>query len=898
MAIISAAVEGNGWVLSLVVAGSAGGFADYVLDADVTPRVLLRSMHPGFVQSAGQAAAGNMAREIAATVPLRLPVNPASPTTAVIDEEDLGGGQRRVRLALANHVYATDTGLTLEVLAGWRTGESAATGLSVSNNSTLAAPMPIMRWARLQFQIETGVFRLALMVASHHPLGVRPVAGVKFTVSDGVTVKTVWATELGTDTRHGDNLRCYTVEVDPTTGPALAAGMLRCDAEIYPWLGVIRSTDPAGTRLMDDLKLLGRESGAVKPMIIGYDPAGVRYSSQWVYVDALNGTNTAAAGMVQTGLAAAKAVPPASRPRDMSTALQALYLANRTLTAANGAPGYSRSCDGARIVLAPGVSVVGNTSVTTGLQTGEIPAVVMGDPDDPDPRANCILRSGTAQPAAMRIFRLQMQDMTAEIGQATLTNGVGLLLLDNVTVRGKAGFEASTSGLTSNTLTAGTYSISAVNTLWWRCGIGMNTTQLRFLLVRNCQFSRPARAAVLLTSRWIQPDDPTVGAGSVAGTYDVAADVAGCEDNFIAYNDFRRARTRALLFTLPAGASAGTAYASQRRQVVLGNVIEVFQRTATQPMMSIGEGQAVTAAYNIIENNSFIGERVNIWYNDPPTASTAVNSELFCNRQANNAFDRNATKHDDFLDSSFGYRPHLTGGWSAQCGVMHEGNWDGGRAAGNINTFRYYFRGLRSLQTAVETAPAVVDDRSRFGTDAGGGDYRPVAGSPLLGRLANSNTDRDLNGVVRAPGSPAGAYEAEASDFMLAPLPGAHAMLGGLSGLVTSLGLVPANARHGHLADMSGLLADIAIAAAGSALPVRVSTSALLLSVAILPARGTHLLPGNAPELFAGGLVLQPGAAGHQLLDAGTLLNVPSVMSGARRLAVGPDPRTGFARVG
>jgi hypothetical protein len=91
---------------------------------------------------------------------------------------------------------------------------------------------------------------------------------------------------------------------------------------------------------------------------------------------------------------------------------------------------------------------------------------------------------------------------------------------------------------------------------------------------------------------------------------------------------------------------------------------------------------------------------------------------------------------------------------------MHEGNWDGGRAAGNINTFRYYFRGLRSLQTGVVTPPGVVDDRSVFGTNTGDGDYRPVAGSPLLGRMQNGQTDRDLNGNARGANSPAGAYEA------------------------------------------------------------------------------------------------------------------------------------------
>ena len=176
--------------------------------------------------------------------------------------------------------------------------------------------------------------------------------------------------------------------------------------------------------------------------------------------------------------------------------------------------------------------------------------------------------------------------------------------------------------------------------------------------------------------------------------------------------------------------------------------------------LSIGEGQAVTCSYTIIEGNSCVGERANFWYNDPPSASPSINSEIFVNRRANNFFDWNPTKHDDFFDATYGgYRPWLIGGWSALYGVMHEGNYDSVRAATSPGAFRMEFPGLRSVQADSTTNPQFVSDRSVLGTDAGNGDYRPTVSSPLLNRVQTGNTDRDLDGSIRGAGSPAGALE-------------------------------------------------------------------------------------------------------------------------------------------
>jgi len=485
-----------------------------------------------------------------------------------------------------------------------------------------------------------------------------------------------------------------------------------------------------------------------------------------------------------------------------------------------------------------------------------------------------------------------------EVGQANLVNAGGLIFVNNCEVRAKAGFETNVFGITGLSVASIDYSIAAVNTRWWKTGCAMGTSQLRFGLIRNCEFSRTAQGVAIVKSRWIGPDDEFVGPLRAVGMWPYTTDLGGMEDNIHAYNDLRRLRTEAVFLYYATAATAGTTWASLRRYAMFGNVFETFDNIGTTAFFSIGEGAAITASYNIVEGNTFAGERVNAIYNDPPSALDTFNNELLVNRWANNAFEWNATKHDDFLSpNGVIYRPWLTGGWAVQNGVMHEGNYASGRhPAGSL--FGRRFAGLRALEESSTTSPGYIDDKSQYGSDVGGGDYTPDAGSPLLGRVLTGNTDRDLFGTERGAFGAAGAFEAQAMGLVLAPVPGDHSMSSPVVGVSVSVGLVPAGARHGHLAGTPGLLAGAALAPESSLLTSRASTTALLLSVGVVPAAAAHVLFSTGPELVAGGLSLVPEGAGHGFGDAGTFLSVPAISSAARRLLVGPDLRTGFARVG
>jgi hypothetical protein len=931
MPIIAASVEANGWVLRLDVSGSLGSFASYVLDPDGSPRVTLASSHAGFIKSGGQAVAGNMARALVGTKPLRLPVNPASPNTPVIDETDLGGGTIRVRIALSEHIYATDTALSLAVLADWRTGEGAASGIAVANNSTCVAPIPIMRWALLPYDVTAGAFRVSLDVTSHHPVGFEPVAGVKFTATDGTNVKTVWDLTLETDNSFGDNLRCYTAIIDPTTATALMAGLLRIDAEVYPWLGTMRTTDPAGTRSMATLRTDGFSVNAQSPWVIGYDPAGTRYGQQFAFIDPVNGTATAAAGMVQPTLAAARAIAPASRPRDINTALQAGYLANRTLPAANGQAAQTRSVDGMQLVLAVGTHLgSGSTTVTTGLATAEIPVRIMGDPADGNPRANVMLQTAANSPG--RVTRAFWRDLTVEHGTNVLS-ATTYNFNDNAIFRAKAGQEANTTAPFSTATPAGQYNLGFTRCRWWRSGVNIGSGSARVGLFRANEHSRTVNGFLIaLKNRLIgNVEDGFVGMGALATIFTgwPSATLAGqAEDIVVKWNDIRFLRGRAWSPGLLPAATAGTPNPSNRRQVFMGNICERIGGDP-QPFYALGEDVSATMSYNIIEGNTFVGDRSNTLYSDPlPTSIIDTNSQrnqAFVNRVANNAFDWLPTKHDDFNDpttatlrgTANGLRPQMIEAWSMLYGVGHEGNVDTRRAtAASPNNFPLEYSGARTVTGYTGAfAPLYINDQSIAGPSGalavGGGNYRPAAASPLAGRAARGNSDVDADGLTRRIPYAAGAFQVVAVDLATAAArsPGSagsaavgwSAALPAASGAMTVtaadvslawLGsLMPTMARHDVATASSRLSVSIAVAPDGGPLPIGAGATVIGLASVMMPdpaflpcgASESGVLAASIALLGVDGAAMAHRAARPMLLGAGA--------RAAATLIVGPDPR-------
>jgi hypothetical protein len=446
--------------------------------------------------------------------------------------------------------------------------------------------------------------------------------------------------------------------------------------------------------------------------------------------------------------------------------------------------------------------------------------------------------------------------MTAQVG----INAFGAptyTLIDNATVVGKAGSESSTTQPFSAAPAVGQWNLGLTRTKWWRTAAAFGSGNVRVGVYRKCETSRSVTSALVAVKNRLIPatEDSTVGttAFGVFVAWASATLPGQVEDIVIAWNDIRSLRGRAVSFGYLPAATAGTPNQSIRRQAFIGNVCERIGTDPT-PIYSIGEDVSATMSYNIIEGNTFVGDRTNTFYSDPvPTTVAETNSQLnqaFVNRVANNAFDWLPTKHDAFNDSSTasvrgngnGYRPQMVEAWSMTYGVCHEANVDTQRATAAVpGLFALEYSGARTLTGyGGALAPLYSSDQSLLGTGTGGGNYRPQPASPLAGRALRGNADVDADGQTRRLPFAAGALQAVVVD--LAPAGARSAQLAAASQANWSASLVPNRSRH---------------ALTGT---TQVNWSAALIPVAARHGLGSFV--GQGAQLSWAGAIA-PGASRH-----------------------------------
>ncbi|MBV8970881.1 MAG: hypothetical protein JO290_01170, partial [Sphingomonadaceae bacterium] len=688
MAITAAQVEPNGWVLRLTLSGAlssaivggfslaesnpvttqwATNFSAYALAPNgASPALTLAIQTSGYVQSGGQAvASATVARTLIGTKALRKAVvaTPAGVRNAKNpDEVDNGDGTITVRIALSQYVYAGDTNLTLTALAGWRTGDAGGSGIAVTNNSTVPAPAPIVRWTDVPYQRQTGTFTLECAVASHHPNGLAPVAGVKFTVTDGTTVKSFWATALAASTTYsaggtGKDVRVYSAPVDPTTATALTQGLLRCDFEAYPWIGPVQKSDAAGTKSMTGLGTAGLSTAAQVPFVVAWDPTGTWIVPRYAYVDPVNGSSTAAAANVSTNPATAAATPLAS----ISLAVESLRLGLVTVAAANGQAAAAQSVDGCVIRLKAGTtSGAGTTGAGSGTTTLSSWLIVEGDPADGNPLADCILAAPSVANGNIRATKVLIRNLKVT-PQTQVVLGALNVWLSNVELRAVSGFETTTGtpfGVTNALLWA-------TNVKWWKWGTGLSVSgsSQSPVLVRNAGVERGINApAVFNCARLATAVSGTFGVSGSAVTAP-STDAGASLDRMIIGCDMRYLNGAGGIYgqflanaSLPAAQSAlalGTTFPVLARWAAINNVGEVYG--SSNPLWnSVGENNPSAFAQCIVEGNSLVGDRTNNPYGDLNMATVALNdstdTKVSTFRFANNVTLKNASKHDAFND--------------------------------------------------------------------------------------------------------------------------------------------------------------------------------------------------------------------------------------------------------
>jgi hypothetical protein len=311
--------------------------------------------------------------------------------------------------------------------------------------------------------------------------------------------------------------------------------------------------------------------------------------------------------------------------------------------------------------------------------------------------------------------------MTAQIGVNSFGSSLNYVLSDNATFTGRSGSESSAVAPFTASAPAGQWNMGLARTRWWKTAAQIGGGNTRAGFMRASEHSRSAAYGLFVAKNRLIPGTEDTFVGSTVVTAHIGwanATLAGqAEDIIITGNDLRYLRGRAWAPASMTAAAAGTPNPSYRRQAFIGNVCERIG-SDPQPFYSLGEDISATMSYNIIEGNSFIGDRANTLYSDPlPTTAGETNTLLnqaFVNRVANNAFDWLPTKHDDFNDpqsatqrgggSNTGYRPQMIEAWSMLYGVGHEANVDTRRGtAGAPNNFALEYSGLRTITSSVTT---------------------------------------------------------------------------------------------------------------------------------------------------------------------------------------------------
>ncbi len=574
-----------------------------------------------------------------------------------------------------------------------------------ANNSTRPAPRPIAMWLTPDFEhIRTPIARVQLAVAHAHARAGRPVAAVRFTVSDGSTSASVLVNTMTpvAFSETGLTVPCFEAELDLS---ALAEGTVTVDATIYPWVGAAMTLSEVGSA--------GRAN--IGPLQLVNDHAG-GVGTAYAYVDAAGDD---AFGVASGADTAAQAAPFAS--------LRAAVAAARAFNSAH----FGRdNAGGAVVVVNDGLQQWQDIRAQAG--DTQMPLVIRGQS-----RAGAVIvdtgaNTTTSIPDHMRFENITLRktaDRLIMLDSGASDDGP-LLVFDAVT-------------LDQN----GTSSYGA-----WIYRVGRLIARGSDLAALTDAFSVRSKHVTLIGSR---------DSGNGSALYNAAASRLQIFSNQSAGNGDRVAAQGQLCshcFITQASTSTRCVYSGASIGpagfAVIGSVMEAAYGNTVPAVALNADGNLYPVENLVFLGNTVVGSRVNWLYQD--VGSTTVEKSGY--RSFNVQLLQNC-KSD-----VFGADPALNGNWSEiynvgnshnmalqgsnQNDIYGAGSWLGEVAGeGDVNG-----------SEASPLNPRWVNDASVSGTGAGQGEYRPQLGTdvPVL-PAALAPYSHDQNGRALAEGSYIGA---------------------------------------------------------------------------------------------------------------------------------------------
>ncbi|HWP84640.1 MAG TPA: hypothetical protein VNN17_05585 [Terriglobia bacterium] len=356
---IASATAHNGWIAEIDIdsLGTGGTYNFGLADSGYSVRndpsgakIVFTVTSPGYDTSGGTTT-------IQRTVYGVWWMRKAYPNQAQADES-VNASTLTVRVVLSDYIYSGDTA-TVDIAAGFYTEggvpNNAASGFSVTNNSTQAYPKSVCRWATVPYQQVTGDFTIEAVCFHRHYQSYRPLAAVKFTCQDeatptpnSATVTVNWMLPSPAASQYGDRHTVLTYAATIPVSGLNQGDVLTCNFIAYPWVGDSGAlVDTSGGT--SDNETLG-------PLLMLNDKNGT-YGGAWAVVDATNGQASTATTWVYATQAAAESAYASDNTNSYNTVGRAV----QAIKAYNNA-NYSRDNPGGGVALCTGnIAIPGTT---------------------------------------------------------------------------------------------------------------------------------------------------------------------------------------------------------------------------------------------------------------------------------------------------------------------------------------------------------------------------------------------------------------------------------------------------------------------------------------------------------------------------------------------------------
>ena len=672
----------------------------------------------------------------------------------------------------SGYVFTGDTSVSVNVAAGIYTYSStpsnAATGLSVTNSSTLAFPKAIANWSRPGWQRITGsTLTVAAVGFAQGAHDGRPLAAMIFSAADAHSHTATTTVTLPTiDFSQGD-----AVPVQEYIGTLNLSGFTQADLvtvnfKAVPWLGVTAS-------IMDTSDgTYSQPTPLYAPIYFINDAAGT-FGTAAAVVDGSAGNDSTCVAVSEATFNA----NPNSNAANTSPCLTANKAIQIIMAWNNSNASPARKDQAGSIWMKAGSYLWTGTTTSVAASTGTNKNVVwLNVQPFPGVARSSVVLTGITDTASNYTgdSPFHVKGLTVNI-----TSGSPVELFHG---QGNNSNYLWVDGC-SLTMTSGSIVAYSFSSDYWTQNTAVNLTATAFSPYTAAHDLPPLLRGNVFTGYtqtlgdWyttignlFAPSSPAAMGFSVyesSGTLSVQPIFAF---NVSANNNYTTNSQLFLFNTLSTALGAA----------VVGNLFE-FNSATSQSMVGVARDSSTsTLVPNVmLWGNTLTGQRINRNYNE--TGSSPLYRYLW--QEVGQLYESTAIKSDTFSTANAG----RVGNWAGEYSVGYWGDFDAetgtvSNPVGVANQFQAEFNGIQNAfripnsnaqqsgeppsNSALMTAVGYVNYVSRASWDgtsvgAGNGNYRLKSNSPAAHMMTNCVLPYDLDGQVRncSGWGSAGAYE-------------------------------------------------------------------------------------------------------------------------------------------